>query len=894
MKNPYLFLFFLLFFSLEFLGQEQAVELVLPSDSTEVKEPNPIDNDHLKVDIGFGSLTSDLITTSISTLGFYDFNAAGAIPPQQLIQGKVAGMQMFPEDGAPGSNWEIFIRGHGKLIRIDKPLIVMDGMPLGEEALFGMPNPLDVINPEDIESFTVLRDVAASAIYGIRAENGAILITTKKGSSEHGLKFTYSGNLRLGNAPDKFGVLNASDYRSLLTERYSDNENVLNLLDNASTDWQDEIYRQAVGHNHLIALSGRVGKMPFRASAGYTGQQGVVETSGMKRTSGSLTINPKFFDDHLSIDISLRGVHNKNRYIDLRVMPSALTFDPTKAVYDANSPYGGYYTWTQANGDPTGYMIINPVALLNQIDLQGVTKRMTGNILVSYRLHFLLDLSFHLSTGIDNAKSDHDEYVSPDAAWEWKSYMTGGRSVHSEEKRKNSYSNTWLQYQKNIPGLKSTINLIAGFENQKFKYDINSLSTNADGSYFDDEFEYCDETNITSWFGRLNYTLAGRYLLMFSLRRDGHSYYPEEKRWGNSPAVGVGWIVSEEKFLSTISWLSLFKLRFSYGATGIQNDEKINPHHPIKLKETSSVNLGLDLGLFNNRLQAGIDIYSGGVSDLPFYMPVPAGTNLENSVLVSGGELSKQGAEISIGTDIIRKTNVVWALIANFSWNKNEIKSLPIPEEAIGIPTGTIVGGVGNTAQILSEGYPINTFYLLRQKYDGHGTPIEGVYLDINGDGLIDYLDFDYLKNPAPDFMLGFSSYLKYRNWQLNFSARVNLGNYVYNNTESDLGYYSRLYSPAGPCLSNISTGVFNSQFENPQYFSDYYLEDASFFRLDYLKLAYNFQLFGKTNLQLYLAGQNLFVITAYSGPDPEVSGGIDYAGYPRPRVIMVGIDLGL
>jgi iron complex outermembrane receptor protein len=863
-----------------------------PGNADSTKSSLTIGN-QIEIDLGYGLLPSNQLTTAISSVGEKDFNTAGVVSPQQLIQGKVVGTQIFSQDGSPGTNYDIFIRGQAMMKSSDQPLIIVDGMPYIKHETTGGFNSLDGINPEDIASITVLRDVAASAIYGIRAENGAILISTKKGNKHQKLKLTYSGNFSLSNVPGQFGVIEADDYRPLVNERFANNPGVISLLGDANTNWQDEIYRQASGNNHLLGLAGYVWKIPFRLSLGYTGQQGIVKTSQMKRTSGSLTLNPVFFDDHLAVDVSVRASRIANQYLDHRVISSALLFDPTQNVYDTDSPYGGYFTWTNPDGTPTEAATINPVALIDLSDFQAKTNRFTGNFHLGYKLHFLPDLSVHLSAGISNEKADYDEYVPEYASWTMLSYASGGKHYTNEIERKNATYNALLKYQKELSGIKSKINVIAGLESQKFNYNYQALFANADGSYIFDDYDYAEETSISSYFGRLNYSLADKYLLMFSWRRDGQSIYSEDNRWGNSTAFGLGWVISKEKFLRNASWLDLLKIRYSYGVIGKQNEDKIDPHS-LKMQETASNNLGLDAAFLKSRFRISVDVYSSNVRDFPFYKPVPGGTNLTDFVLVSEGEIEYKGIEFTMGADILKKPVVSWKVLTNFSWSKNEIIELLDELTDYGLPVGMIEGGVGNTVQILSPGYPNNTFAFYEQVYATNGQPIEGMYEDVNQDGVVSYEDILYKEDPAPKFMLGLTSLFQYKNWQFDFAGRLNLGNFVYNNTESYMGFYSKLYSPYGPFLSNISSGVVNSNFENPQYLSNYYLEDASFFRMDYLKLAYNFRFFNKMDLQLYLAGQNLFVVTGYSGQDPEVPQGIDYAPYPRPRVFLVGVNLNL
>ncbi|WP_073002158.1 SusC/RagA family TonB-linked outer membrane protein [Mariniphaga anaerophila] len=874
--------------------------------------------------IGYGQVKKEDATGSVEAISADDFNAGAITSPQELVSGKIAGVQITSGGGSPGEGSTIRIRGGSSLSASNDPLIVIDGVPVDNDGIDGMKNPLNAIHPSDIETFTVLKDASATAIYGSRASNGVVIITTKKGRKGAPLAVTYNQYFSLSTHSNQIHPLSASEFRSIVNERYANNPNALKLLGNSETDWQDEIYRVAYGHDHNLGLTGNIKDMPFRASIGYSKQEGILKTDGMDRLTGSLGLNPSFFDDHLRVNLNVKGMLINNRFGNRDAIGSAFSFDPTQPVYN-DSPYGGYFTWVQQNGDPIPIANMNPVARLALQDDQSTVKRSIGSAEFDYRFHFLPDLRANLNLGYDISNSDGYTLVPEYAPWDYDKQKGGGTDKQYSQDKKNSLLDFYLNYVKEFDGIKSRVDAMAGYSWQHFWRAGQTKNTNAKGDYVHSDTDYETENYLVSFFGRLNYTFNGRYLATFTLRNDGSSRFSPETRWGLFPSVALAWRIIEEPFLTDSRTLSDLKLRLGYGITGQQNisnndypymarytfgeptasyqfgDSFISTIRPegydadIKWEETTTYNVGLDYGFLNNRISGAIDAYYRVTNDLINFIPVPAGTNLTNMILTNVGDLENRGIEFTINAIPISKENLSWEVGFNASFNDNKITKLTAVDDPsyIGVETGGISGGVGNNIQIHSVGFPANSFFVYEQVYDADGKPIEGLYVDRNGDGAITNDDKYRYKKPAPDVFMGFSSKLYYNSWDFGFSGRVNLNNYVYNNVWSGQATYNNLYNSAG-YLNNISNNVFETGFENPKYFSDYYIQDASFLRLDNISLGYTFTnyLDERMKMRLYGTVQNVFVITRYEGLDPEVSEGIDNSVYPRPRTFMLGLSV--
>ena len=666
-------------------------------------------------------------------------------------------------------------------------------------------------------------------------------------------------------------------------------------------------------------------QLPFRASVGYSNQEGLLKTTALDRFTGSFGINPSLFDDHLKVDINLKGMYIENQFAEESAIGDAIGFDPTQEVY-ADNQYGGYFTWLQSDGNPNTNAPANPLARLELRKDKSEVSRFIGNTKFDYKLHFIPELRAVLNLGYDYSKSDGTIFIPENASWMYDATAGGGEDrVYSQEK-KNELLDFYLNYNKKLPSIESKIDLMAGYSWQHFWKENYVSSTNVAGTKVLTA-ENWDPTEyyLVSFFGRMNYTLKDRYLLTVTLRDDGTSRFSKDTRWGLFPALAFAWRIKDEPWMENLENVSALKLRLGYGITGQQNigqgnypylasftysqdnarmlfgDQWITTARPdgydanIKWEETTTYNVGIDYGFFDNRITGTIDAYMRKTKDLLNVVPVPAGTNFTNQLLTNVGDLKNQGFEFSINGRPISKADLSWEIGFNLTYNKSEITKLTASQDPsyLGVETGTIAGGVGNNIQIHSVGKPVSSFFVYEQVYDENNQPIEGLYVDRNGDGSITTDDKYHFKKPAADVFMGFNSSVSYKNWDFSFAGRINLGNYVYNNIDSRNSIGQEIYWSSG-YFRNITPDFSNTGFETPQYWSDYYIQNASFLRMDNITLGYNFKnlMNNKLNIRLYSTVQNAFVITNYSGLDPEVSSGIDNNVYPRPRTFVVGVNL--
>ncbi len=869
------------------------------------------------VTIGYGTTRKEDATGSIATVSADDFNQGAITSPQELLMGKIAGVQITNGGGAPGEGVTIRIRGGSSLSASNAPLFVIDGMPIDNDGISGMRNPLNTIHPSDIETFTVLKDASAAAIYGSRASNGVIIITTKKGKMGKAFTVNYNGNVSLASPSKKVVVFSADALTTIVEDRYSGDANITGLLGSGNTDWQKEIYQTAISHDHNLSFSGAVNTLPYRASIGYSGQKGILKTDGLQRFTGALSLNPSLLDDHLKIDLNVKAMHIKNQFGNRGAIGTSVAMDPTQEVYDSSSPYGGFFTWTNPDGTPLFVATSNPVAQLELQNDRSTVNRIIGNIQLDYNLHFLPELRARLNLGLDKSKSDGKNDVSEEASW---AFADGGYKTIYDQNKSNELLDLYFDYSNDFGAHRITA--MAGYSWQHFYRDGSNLRTNVAGDNTFDESDYKTESYIVSFFGRANYVLMDKYLLTFTLRNDGSSRFAEENRWGLFPSAAFAWNIANEDFASS-TVLSRLKLRLGWGVTGQQNitnnDYPYMPRYTLseptaqqqfgntfwqtfrpegydanlKWEETTTYNIGLDYGFLNNRINGDLDMYYRKTEDLINIIPVPAGTNLTNRILTNVGDLENRGIEFSINGTAVSKTNVVWDIGFNITYNENKILKLLNVDDPTdpGVPVGGISGGVGNNIQIHSVGFPSYSFYVFEQVYDSDGSPIEGLYVDRNEDGQINDADKYRYKKPAPDVFMGINSMLRVNNFDFSFAGRLSLGNYVYNNRFSGTSY--QFIGQSG-YLSNTSTNVLETNFESVQYFSDHFIENGSFFRMDNMTMGYNFENISNTKarVRLYATGQNLFVISKYKGLDPEVFNGIDNNIYPRPRIFMLGVSL--
>lgn len=877
--------------------------------------------------IGYGTVSKKDATGSVVAIGTRDFAKGSATRPQDMIMGKIPGVQIVSNSGAPDAGSTIRIRGGSSLSASNSPLIVIDGVPVDNSGISGMGNPLSLVNSNDIESFTVLKDASATAIYGSRASNGVIIITTKKGSAGRPFHVSYDGSVAVGIKTGEIDVLTSEEFRSVIYSKYAANSPAVAAMGKYNTEWQKQIYQTALTMDHNLSFSGSVKSIPYRASIGYTDQTGILKTSELGRLTSSLNLNPSFLDNHINVNASVKYMNIKNRFAEGGAIGNSLGMDPTHPVYDAVSgaKYGGYFTWVQTNGDPmTQNAPWNPVARLEQTNDRSYVDRVLGNVQVDYKLHFLPDLKLTVNAGADYSWSDGKTIVEQNAAWYWNNGK-GRYNIYTQQK-KNELLDAYANYKKDLSSINSRIDFTAGYSWQHFYRQNTYLERNYSKSITYQDINDMTESYLVSFFGRLNYVFLEKYLITATLRKDGSSKFAEENRWGLFPSVALAWDMKQEGFMSNISAINSLKIRLGYGVTGQQDIGGDYPYlarytfsqdnaqyqfgngfittlrpegydRNLKWEETTTYNIGLDFGLMKDRITGSVDLYNRPTRDLINTIDVPAGTNLTNRITTNVGNLVNKGIELSFNFKPFVAINYEWSIGLNGTMNINEITKLTALDDPnfIGVETGGISGGVGNNVQINTVGYPVNTYYLAEQVYDSKGMPVDNLYVDRNGDGIVTsqgQSDKYRVEKPAPDFTLGFSSMFRYRNFDFSFSGRALFGNFVYNNVQSGTSY-SDIYTSVGS-LNNRNSVLLKTKFANPQYWSDYFLENASFLRLDNMTFGYNFGKFaqGAGNLRVFINAQNLFVITKYSGLDPEIFGGIDGNIYPRPRTIMFGVNL--
>jgi iron complex outermembrane receptor protein len=883
--------------------------------------------------IGYGTIAKKDVTGSVSTVSERDFNKGSASSPQALITGKIPGVTVVSAGGDPSASTTIRIRGGSSMSASNDPLIVIDGVPIDNRSVSGMPNALNLLNSNDIESFTVLKDASATAIYGSRASNGVILITTKKGILNKALKVTYNGSVSFGTKTGQIDVLNTQEFIKAVINKYGAASTAGKLLTFDNTNWQDKVYQTAISNDHNLSFSGSFKTIPFRASVGFTDQSGLLKTSGLDRVTGSLNINPSFFNNSLTVTINSKFMHINNRFANWGAIGSAMAFDPTKPVYSGSDLYGGYWTWEQTPGGlPVTIATSNPVSQLYQRNDRSGVNRLLGNVQLDYKVPFIPELKATLNLGGDFSKSVGHVDIPEIAAWSFDAANGGGTKSYYDQHLKNELLDFYLNYKKELPSINSRIDATAGYEWQYFYRNDSTYSSNVAGTHnINSPLHSATEDYLVSFFGRVNYVMAEKYMLTATFRADGSSRFATGNKWGMFPSLAFAWDMKQEGFLKNASAVSALKLRFGYGITGQQDiisgtattlvdypylpiyaygqstaqyqfgNTFITTIRPagydknIKWEQTTTYNLGLDFGFLNNKITGTIDVYDRPTKDMINIIPPAAGTNLTNQIITNIGNMVNKGVEFSLNYRAIQKQDIDWTIGLNATFNHNEITKLTSSNDPSykGVVTGGIAGGVGNYIQIHSVGYASHSFYVYEQVYDANGKPIEGLYVDRNGDGKFSDLDKYRAGSPDAKVLAGISSTLRYKNLDFSFSGRLSLGNLVYNNMSSNYGSYSEIYRSVG-FLANLNRSVLKTNFANPQYWSDYYLEDGSFFKMDNMTLGYNVKkLFNdKSNMRIYGSVQNLFTITRYTGLDPEIYGGIDNNIYPRPRTFMLGVNV--
>ena len=893
--------------SREVAAKAGTMNIVLQEDTQQLEDV---------VVIGYGAIKKKDLTGSVNLVTDKDFNKAPAVNADQLIQGKIAGVQMTSASGAPGEGQTIRIRGNGSLSLTSNPLIVIDGVPMNDGGVGGSRSIFNSINPEDIESMTVLKDASSTAIFGSRAANGVIMITTKKGKANQDLKISFNTSIALQDVNDYVDVMNANQFRQ--TVKGLNNPAAEALLGNADTNWQKEIYQTAPMSNSTLVLSGAYKTLPYRVSVGHSYADGILRTDNFKRTNAKISLNPTFFDKSLKLELNANGTYMQNRFANKDAIGAAVEYDPTQSVFGGLAKYGGYHAWVNPNnGSRYDLAPNNPMAMLKFLDDSSKVYRFIGNAKVDYTFPFFKDITASVNVGIDYSKGEGDKITdrrmptsTPD--------FDGAKTTYTN-KATNKLFDAYINYMKDIKETHN-IGLMIGHSYQSFEFDDNST----DYSYFTNPGDNKEVPNINksrnvlmSFFGRANYSYKNRYLLTATLRADASSKLNPDDRWGYFPSVALAWNVSNENFLKDNKTLNELKLRFGYGEVGNVNglgdylfltnytrsqdgasyqlgDSFYQTYRPgvtnknLRWEVGNTLNAGIDFGLLDNLITGTLDVYRKQTKDLIAETTIDPFTNFKNRVNANVGDMENKGIELGLTITPIRniEKNIRWSFNYNIAYNENKITRMPDDQ-----PTGGISGGTGNRVQLHREGETPYSFFVYQQVYDAQGNPVENAFVDRNGNGKIDEGDRYLYKSPFAPITMGFGTDLNYKNWDLNITTRANIGNYVYNNTQSRLDQFGEITANSG-FLRNIKANSNFQRHNDQSWLSDYYLENASFFKLDNITLGYTFPHTDKMYIRLYGTVQNVLTITKYSGLDPEVYGGIDNNFYPRPQTYLLGLNV--
>lgn len=919
------------------------------------------------VAIGYGTVKKSDATGSVAVIKPDEVEAGMATSVQDMLVGQTPGVVVTPS-GGPEGGASIRIRGGSSLNASNDPLIVIDGVPLSNDGVQGMGNALGMISPENIESMSVLKDASATAIYGSRASNGVIIITTKKGKSGKP-QVNFSANLYVDTPRKKYETMSTDQFRQAVMARSAEGSANRALLGNADTNWQDEVLRTTVSSDYNLSVGGSLGVVPYHVNVSYTNSNGIIKTSKMDRVTAGLSLTPKFFNDHLKVNANVKGYYIRNDFGNEGAVYNAISYNPTQPVRswlaatgNAGQQYlwNGYYQHTQSNEkhDQKGISFmnnadINPVSNLMERDNYANVYRSNGNLQLDYALHFLPELHLNLNLGYDVTKTNETNNVEANSGIAWKDghkQFGGGYGTDTYQFTSNTLLEFYLNYNKEFEAIKSNLDVVAGYSWQRFYRESHNNGSvpftpeyyypylNADNQYVIDVVPGSDANigspfvpselsadglyyskshlQLLSFYGRINYGFMNRYLLTFTLRGDATSRFSKDNRWGIFPAVALAWKINEESFLQGASgWLSDLKLRLGWGKTGQQAVGSTNNYtttyqmsqgtslypnglngwyNPIfangvspdlKWETTTTYNAGIDFGFLNNRITGSLEYYFRKTTDLLSFVNVPAGSSSVNMLNKNIGDLENYGVEFNIMARPIVTDNFNWTLTYNVGWNHNEVTRLNSPDAVY--TTGPSIGSQGLTAMVNAVGQPASSFYLYQQVYDEAGNPVEGVYVDQNGDGTIDQADRVFRHSKDPKVTMTFGSQFRYKSWDLGFNLRASLGNYVYNNVESSNSSYARMFTYG---LYNLVKA--DNYFENDQSLSDYYLRNASFLRCDNITLGYTWDnlIQDKLRLRLFAAVQNPFVITKYNGIDPELSSGVESSPYPKATTYSLGL----
>ncbi|WP_415329458.1 SusC/RagA family TonB-linked outer membrane protein [Chryseobacterium sp. MMS23-Vi53] len=883
--------------------------------------------------VGYGSQKKSDLTGAVSQLKAENFKEGMNISVDNLMQGKIAGVRIVQTSGEPGAGVNVSIRGIGSIRNGSTPLFVVDGVPLNNDPVSaqapniglgnaGAKNPLNFLNTSDIESITVLKDASAAAIYGARGSNGVVLVTTKRGKKGEPM-FTYDTYLGFSSVIKKLDLMTADEYRAAGIDKSYDH--------GGNTDWQDEIYRNAVSSNHSVSFSKATETGNYFASLSHMDQDGIVLNSSFKRTTARLNAEESFFDNKrlkvkvnlTASDIKETGIPNGgNAGSDGQVIIHALMANPTRSVYDEN----GNYTNFNMNAH------YNPLYLLSVYQDKTSTFRVLGNTEATLRI--LPGLNYKFNLGVDKTVSERNTTMFPNIT----DRSPKGTYVQANLDSYNVLLEHYLTYDLSLN--RHNFSLLGGFSYQKFKatatyFGVRNFVNQGAGiapeinpGYSGDLFVpspgTAQENELQSYFGRLNYNFDKKYFLTASIRADGSTRFGDNNKYGYFPSVAVGWTISNEEFLKGSSIINELKLRGSWGQTGnqevlnkitkasyllsqsagyylydnlnlINGVQVVRTQNPdLKWEVVSQTNIGADFSLWKNRLYGSLEYYNKTTKDPILNIAPPPLSPTDNIWLNAGGQIVNKGFEFSLGSEVIRNENFTWNLDVNGATVNNVVKNLPVSGINSGEVSGPGLSGV--TANIYRNGYEAGSFYMLN--YLGVDANGKYIYEDVNGDGRIDQKDRKIFEGAIPNFTFGINSYMKYKKFDFAFSFIGQTGGYLVNNTALDLNI-NNLASDRNVLKRFYDSGA---SFTNQPQLSSLYLEKSDFIRLNNVRLGYTFdinQLKFLRSINLYVSAQNLFTITNYSGYDPlvdtskQVGGnqslGIDYTTYPSAKTFILG-----
>jgi TonB-linked SusC/RagA family outer membrane protein len=890
---------------------QKSLNVSLEEDANQLKE--------VVIQVGYGTVKKKDATGAVTVLTTKDFNKGPVTSADQMIQGKVAGLQIINGGGSPGEGATIRIRSGSSLSANNDPLYVIDGVPVAAGGVEGSRNPLSTINQNNIESISVLKDASATAIYGSRASNGVIIITTKKGKAGD-LQINYNGNFQVSEITNKVDALSSTQFRDFVTT--NGNAAQIALMGDADTDWQNEIYRTAIGTDHNISLSGGSDNIVYRASVGYANLNGILKRDNMERTTLSAGVTGNFLDNHLKIELNNNTSVINSNYSNRGAIGSAIRFDPTQPVRNSDGTFFQWYTSPTEINQLSGR---NPLSQIEQQNSFGTAFRSIGNIQTEYKMHFLPELKAVANLGYDQLTGR--SFGNTEA-----NFLNGlsgsgfNNTYERTQSRFNKLMDLFLNYNKKVESINTVFDVTGGYSYQDFRESFNSSNFNFQSNNTTIDPNFPSRINLQSFFARTNISIADKYLLTLSYRRDGTSRFTEENRWANFPAVALAWKLNEENFLKDVTSISTLKLRGGWGITGQQDIGISYPSIPLylasntaaqyqfgsdfyttyrpqpynsnlKWEQTTTVNAGLDFGFVNNRITGSVDLYKRTTEDLLLYTQNPSFFGFSNFDNYNVGTIENKGIEIAGEVIPVRTDDFEWRIGGNVTFQDSKITKLTTTQpNTPGINIGGYEGATGNTIQNHQVGYAPSSFYVYEQAYGVDGKPLDGVYIDRNQDGLITQQDKYRFHKPAADVFYGFNTSVTYKNFDMGMNWRGSWGNYNYNNVDSSKGSFNNVLI-RNTDLSNGVENLLETGFrsnDTKRFESDYYIQDASFIRLDNVSVGYTFN--QKENasslVKLTLSAQNVLVITKYEGLDPEISGGIDGNLYPRPITFTLGLNV--